>query len=408
MNLYFHQQSLLNANPQRHLIAWQVGTGKTRMALELAKKNGVVPLVVVPKMLKEKWRREALALEVPAYIVSKEEFRRDHKELPVCGAVIVDEAHQAFGNFKSQTYKCALAYFKRCAIQYVWLLTGTPYTSTPWSIFSLAKLVGVKLDYFDFRKQFFTERYFGRRLVFEPKKGIENELADLVKTFGSIVRMDECVDVPDQVIEEETYELTKEQEKYLGRVRDRETNPLARFTKYHQIASGILIGDEFTPPVAFDCLKNDRIVDLAEDTAKMAVFCRYNFHIDALASRLGELDIPTLIIRGDTEDRDAVVAQAEAMDRVVVLINSACSVGYELPSIGVVVFASLSYSYVDFEQAKGRFLRINKLKKNLYIIMTTRDSADEPVKESIDLKQNFNDTIFAQTGMRRLDGEGIL
>lgn len=403
MALYAHQQKLLDQNPPRHLIAWQVGAGKSRMALELAKKNGVMPLIIVPKMLQDKWAREAAIAQVEATIISKEDFRRGHQVITKHSAVIVDEAHLAFGNFKSQTHKCLIAYFKRCDVQFVWLLTGTPYTSSPWSIYSLARLVGVKLDYFNFRKQFFVERYFGRKLIFEPRVGIEDEIAELVRTFGSIVRLDECVDIPEQVIEHETYRMTKEQEAHARKIREKENNPLARFTKYHQIASGVLLGDEFTDNVVIPCEKNERIYSLAETTEKLAVFCRYNAHIDLLNRELTKRGIPVFIIRGDTENRDAVVAEAEASERSVVLINSACSVGYELPSFGVIVFASLSYSYVDMVQSQGRFLRINRPKKNVYIIMTTKNSADEPVLESIKLKRNFSDAIFAQQGIRFLD-----
>lgn len=396
MKLYTHQQALLDISPPRTLLAWEVGTGKTLMALELARKSNMTPLVICPKMLLEKWRRDAKDAGVVAHVVTKEHFRAHHEKLPPHQAIIIDEAHLGFANFKSQLHKAALAYFKRCGVAYVWLLTGTPYTSSPWAIYSLARLVGVKIDYMDFRSRYFRERYFGRRVVWEPRKGIEEEIAALVRTFGSIVRLDECIDVPDQQYLEESYEMTKEQEREIEEAHANESNPLARFTKLHQIASGVLLGNEFVAPKSFACLKNDRIIELAQENNKMAVFCRYNHHIDHLAELLKAEGIDTLIIRGDTEDRDGVVAKAEKMDRVVVLINSSCSAGYELPSIGVIVFASLSYSFTDLIQSRGRFLRINKLKKNVYITITTSGSVDEAVKKSIDNKQNFDAAIFCR------------
>lgn len=394
MQFYKHQQRVIDENPPRCLLAHEVGTGKTITSLELARKNNITPLIICPKMLLEKWRRDAKNAGVVAEVVTKEYFRAHHEKLQPHQAVIIDEAHLGFANFKSQLHKAALAYFKRCGVVYVWLLTGTPYTSSPWAIYSLARLVGVKLDYMEFRYKFFNERYFGRRVVWEPKKGIEDEIAALVKTFGSIVRLDECIDVPDQQYLEESYEMTKEQEREIEEVYANESNPLARFTKLHQIASGVLLGNEFVAPKSFACLKNDRIVELAQENDKVAVFCRYNHHIDHLAERLTAEGIPVRIIRGDTPNRDEVVQEVEAMGRVVVLINSSCSAGYELPSIGVIIFASLSYSFVDFVQSQGRFLRINKPKKNVYITITTKDSADEPVKAAIDRKESFSEAIY--------------
>lgn len=403
LNLYVHQQKILDENKPRLLIAHETGTGKTRTALELAKKNNVTPLIIVPKMLREKWRREADAVGVSCTIVSKEQFRKLHDELPASSAVIIDEAHMAFANFKSQTYKSLFAYFKRCKVVYVWALTATAYTSSPWSVYSLARVCGIKMDYMDFRHRFFVERHFGRRTVWEPKKGIESELADVVRSFGSIVRMDECTDVPEQIIIEELVEMSNEQIRWTKSVRAKESNPLARFTKYHQIASGTLLGDEFTPTHTFEAAKNDRVVQLAIENPKMAVFSRYNKHLDLLETMFKEHGIQTLMIRGDTPDRDAVVREAEESDRIVVLINTACSVGYELPSIPLCVFASLSYSFTDWVQARGRFLRINKMKRNVFIILTTKDSADEPVKEALDNKTDFHEAIYAQTKMSTLD-----
>ena len=401
--LYTHQQRLLDLNPDKCLVAWGTGLGKSRMGLELAKKNNEDVLVVCPKMLREKWQRDIETWGASGVVVTKEHFRRDYKKLPPFNAVIVDEAHMMFANYKSQGHKALAAYFKVHQVQRRWLLTGTPYTSSAWSVYSLLRLLDKKVDFWDFRRKFFVERYFGQRCVFVPRDGVEDDVADLVRSAGSVVRMDEWIDMPEQTIREQFFALTKEQKALLEEVKLTEQNPLARFSKYHQIASGTLLGNEFTETKTVKAEKNDYIMRIIGENDKVAVFCRYNAHIDLLAGMCEKAKVPYRIIRGGVDNRDEIVKECEDAKRMVVLINTGCSVGYELPSFGVCVFASLSYSMVDYQQAMGRFLRINKPKPNLYIICTTRDSADVPVWESVKRKENFSEAIFARERMGEIE-----
>jgi hypothetical protein len=53
------------------------------------------------------------------------------------------------------------------------------------------------------------------------------------------------------------------------------------------------------------------------------------------------------------------------------------------------VFASLSYSYLNYTQAVGRFNRINNLKRNLYITLVTSGGTDEAIYDCIQNKQDF-------------------
>jgi predicted helicase len=101
------------------------------------------------------------------------------------------------------------------------------------------------------------------------------------------------------------------------------------------------------------------------------------------------------MINGSVKNRDEITQQIEKDDECIVVINAACSEGYELPSIGTIIFASLSFSYKDYKQALGRFLRINKLKKNVYIHLVTAGSVDEGVYNAIMKKQDFDIEIYA-------------
>ena len=402
MELYAHQKRFLEKNPDRALLCHGTGTGKTITAIRWGDLKSIEKekiLVVCPKSLKENWirniRTHSKAERVIWSVLTKEEFRRDHKELPYYGIVIVDEAHY-FSGIKSQMTKALATFCKDNEIQYRLLLTATPYLSTPWNIYTLARHLGHAWSYPEFEWKFFYKIRMGMRSIPVIKEGMEGEIAELVAKIGDVVRLDECIDVPPQIFETERLELTSAQQKRIKKIN--EINPIVRFTYTHEVENGVLKSDGFTEDEFFDNNKTDRIIELCKEVDKVAVVCRYNLQIDALKAEI-EKSVPgkaVHVIRGDVKDRQAVVDDIERADRAIVLIQGACSEGYELPSVGLIVFASLDFSYKNYVQMCGRFLRINKPKKNVYIHLVIDGGVDEAVMEAMEKKQDFAIEIYAR------------
>lgn len=401
--LWKHQQALLDAHPAKCLIAWECGLGKSLMGIELALTlSPSSALVICPKGLKAKWNRD-LAKHPGVYaagwkVVSKEEFKRDWETLNYYSTIIVDEFH-TFAGMTSQLSKSLIAYIKKNNPSQIYGLTATPYTSSPWSVYRLATILGYKWNYAKFLHQFFYMVPMGGRNIPMARPNKEEELAALVKRIGNVVKMEECFDIPEQIFETEYFELTPAQKKAVKDVKMNEINPVVKWTKIHQIENGALKGDEYNATKFFDSNKHDRIVELAEENGKIAVFCRYNAQIDALKALLEEKGLKAFVIRGDVKDRDEVTQEIERTEKCVAIIQSDVGIGFELPSISVIVFASMSFSYVAYEQSLGRFLRANALHKNVYINLLTEayeelPSVDSAVYDSVMKKQDFSIAIY--------------
>lgn len=389
--LYAHQQKLLAKNPKKCLIAHGTGTGKTITALELARQNGVQALIICPKALKPMWERKKKEyLPTQHKVLTKEEFRKDADKLSHYKAVIVDEAHHFSG--PSTFYKKLKAYIKVHKPEYVWLLTATPYRSTPWNIYRLAEFLGVNWNYMAFKHEYFYEVRMGGRLVPMMRPNKEKDIANLVHSIGDVVALEDCADVPEQTFETEYLELTPNQRGGIKKLE--EPTFITRFTKTHCIENGILNSDGYSDQQIFDCNKTDRILEIAGENKKIAVICRYNAQIDYYKNVLEKEKYKVFVINGDVKDRDGVVSKIEATEECVVLIQAQCSEGYELPSIGVIVFASMSFSYLDYVQVLGRFLRINKLKKNHYIHLVVAGGFDEDIYKCIMDKRDFDLAIY--------------
>ena len=152
IKLYKHQQELVYKAPNKWLLAWEVGTGKTYGALSLIKYKA---LCIVPKSLQEQWKEKKDEYDID--VITKEEFRRDHKKLPKYNALVFDEFHY-FGGMqgfrkKSAMLKAALEYIKKYNPKQVYGFTGTPYLSTPWNVYALAQILGTNWDYNKFKNK---------------------------------------------------------------------------------------------------------------------------------------------------------------------------------------------------------------------------------------------------------------
>lgn len=392
MKLFKHQRDAIFNTPERHAWVWEMGTGKTRASIELAKERGEDTLIICPKALKknwieeiEKWDEEKVLF---ADVLTKEEFKRDWKILNNYSNVIVDEAHHFFGR-KSALMKSLKGYFKKWNTSYRLFLTATPYRSSPFDIFVMADLLGYPMSYPVFFDQFFYNVRMGMRMIPMLKTGIEEDIAEIVKVFSTVVKLEDCIDVPPQSFETEYFELTKEQRQAKLGVPD--ILPIVRFTKFHQIMGGTLKGDEYSEAQVFKADKYERIVELAETNDKMIIVCRYNHEIEFLVNNLHKDSDHTHVryINGSIEGdiRHEILKDLKGKKRYILIVNAACSEGWALSDCPLMIFYSLDFSLLQYVQMTGRIQRIDNIKRNTYLHLVVKGEIDEDIYENVVIKK---------------------
>ncbi|MCP5375205.1 MAG: DEAD/DEAH box helicase family protein [Rickettsiaceae bacterium] len=103
MKLWSHQQKIIDLNPKKHLLAHEVGTGKTITAITLARNNNQKALVICPKSIKQQWLEQ-----VPEgwQVLHKEGFKKmcNSGGITHYNCLIIDEIH-FFASYKSQLTK---------------------------------------------------------------------------------------------------------------------------------------------------------------------------------------------------------------------------------------------------------------------------------------------------------------
>lgn len=406
MRLFSHQQTILDDDPKKCGLFLGTGSGKTRIALLLARGT---TLVITTKTIRDAkvWENEATKIHLPhPLILSKEDFKKRSDTLHKSDTLILDEAHTMAGISPSvkyrnkrpipktsQIYSKILEYIEKNAPERLYALTATSIRS-PMSVYGIATILGRTWDFYQFRDTFYVP-FPNKHNVYLPKKSekVKDELAALVRKLGYTGQLSDYFDVPEQTVKDIYVEQTKGQKERLESIPLEYPDPLVLAGKRHQVANGVLKGDEFNPDEYIKDNKIDTIVDLAHEFPKMVVFARYKMQLRKIASSLNKQGFKTVVIDGETTNRDVLIRYANDND-CVAIIQSAISEGYELPNIPVMVFASLDWSIVSYIQAIGRIQRAGKLKKNLYIHLITKDTIDEKVHEAIMNKQDFMVRIY--------------
>ena len=377
VKLYKHQSDFIVKNPDRYLIAWQPRLGKTLAALRWAK---TPPLIICPKFLVAQWEEECQKEGIKAHVIGKERFRIDHKTLPQYDTVIVDETHMLAG-LGSQVSKALLWYLTKHNVSRILLLSGTPYTASPWCVFLYGQFLGHwgKDKYIRFRSAFFYEQWFGKKTVWLPKKDkkTEDKLIALLKSFGETLAVEQVFDLPNTMTIPIYFNETKEQKKL--KAENEDIHHLARFSALHQIEAGAGMKDEW-------------LKDLCEKNKKVMIVCRYTDQIIRLAKLLDGV-----ILNGDTKNKKEVIDKAEQAEQCVFIVNGAIAEGWGVPSFSVMVFASLDWSYIKYFQMTQRNKGPKQTQKTVDYVLLTKGGVDEDVWGCLEKKEDFTAKLYDQT-----------
>ena len=422
MNLYGHQQHIVNMDRKKTGLWLGTGSGKTRTALALAVKR---VLVICPKTQRddENWQREeekmtidGANLGISLTVMSKEEFRRDVDKLVDMGitfdTIIVDEAHTCLGVTPnthqknkmqrpkaSQLFYALKLYIAFCKPERLYLVTAT-IVKSPMTVWGAGVLLGeYSMDsFYRFRNIFYIKLPMAGREIYSAKSDPETKkrLAVAVNKLGFVGQLSDYFDVPDQTFKDEYVDLTADQVKGIKEAKIDFPEALVQVGKINQIENGVLAGDEYNKAKTFKCNKTPRLLEYGLEFPRMIIFAKYTMQINELEREFEKMGKKVFLMTGKTKNRGELLKEINQTEEYVMICQAQVSAGWEVPDCPVMIFASRTYSFVDYDQAQGRILRANKLKKNLYINLIARSNVDRAVHSALVNKKDFSEKVYAE------------
>src|ERR1035437_3199192 len=174
MKLFPHQKRIVDLNPKKAILAWEMRTGKSLPAsiwIDNSCRSGNT-FIITPKQNKKDWQE----MGTKATVLSKEEFKKIAGTIIHPTAIVVDEVH-FFGSALFMKGRSQLATALYTLVQEnpncdILLLTGTPIRQDAWSLHTLLCYIGVYYDWKWWRSEFFvlTKMPFLRFPTWMPRK----------------------------------------------------------------------------------------------------------------------------------------------------------------------------------------------------------------------------------------------
>jgi len=371
--------------------------GKTPTAITLASNRTKTALVISPKSVVSHWEDEIKRWgngDCDIKVISRETFRRDWAKLDPVEAIIIDEVHIHFSNYKNLAFKALLKYIKKHNCKCIWGLTGTPMPSSSWSVYSYGKIIGKGWMWKDWDKEFFYRINMGNRMIPTPKPNTEKRLQGILKSIGTVVSLKDVADVADDENIIETFSLNREQKKLIKEHFD--PMPIIRYTRQHQLESGTMKSDGYRDTISFPCEKDKRLLEIVKDNNKIIIVVRYIDQIDKYVDLLSKLGRNIYKVPGQEKlSASEIAPKAENDPSAIVIIQSDTCLGYSLKSFNTMVFCSMSFSFVNYDQMKSRMKAMEKKTPNTYIhFLTEGESIDRAVYDCVQKKSNFNIELY--------------
>jgi superfamily II DNA or RNA helicase len=345
MELMPHQKRIVEANPQKAILNWEMRCGKSFPAsIWIAQRTGNRYIICLKKNKKE-WQ----AMDTGgAIVLTKEEFKKASLPTEV-SAIVVDEAHYfasalfvGKGKKRSGLAEALYLLVQRCPNMDVLLLTATPVRQDAWSLHTLLCYIGQYYDWKTWRNEFFelqarpflpVQPWMKRGEVptaWMPKKDWRIQIRKYIEKHTDIVSLRDVVeDLPPA--EEKIVRMVRK-EKY--KKPEDEVVTWVHEHKFEQQGKASEI--------------------LALGYRKVIVVCMYTEQIDEMARELGAEGRTVFVLDGRTKDQAEVIRLAQEAEECYLICQSAMGEAWDGWMFGAMVFASMSHSCYQFTQMMGR------------------------------------------------------
>lgn len=374
MELYPHQEIAVNRLASGKILCGDVGSGKTITALSWYQRvlsgKHIYVITTAKKRDSGDWQNEASLVGIPEDLLTVDSWNMVGKYIDVSGALFIFDEQRLVGS------GAWVKHFYKIAERNDWImLTATPGDN--W------------LDYIPI---FVANGFYKNRTEFKREHVVYSSWSKFPKVerylgVGRLIKHRNAVLVPmpyrkrtkrlEHVIEA-SYDHSKMRMVLKDRWNYLENKPIKNVSQLWSLLRRVANED----PSRLYLLE-----ELLKTSPKVIVFYNFNYELDALRAFLDKLDYPYSEWNGQKHEP---ILESE---RWVYLVQyTAGSEGWNCITTDTVIFYSLTYSYKQFEQAKGRIDRLNTPFETLhYYIFRSKSGIDLAVWKSLKGKQTFQE-----------------
>jgi SNF2 family DNA or RNA helicase len=429
-------------------ILWEPGTGKTKLMIDILEhkfQQGEISaaIIVTTKSLMLNWANVELpkhatleynsyvwtrdklknfnhmyyfiinidALITKAFIPTMREFIRMYPKY----ALVIDES-TVVKSGKAKRTKMALKVAARATCRFI--MTGTPVTNSPLDLYSQCEILkpnclGYKSIY-AFRGDFciLKTEFFGNR-SFQVIKGYRNldQLTNTLKSFSSIIKKEDCLDLPPQMYRTIEVPFTAEQKRVYDELRDKAlvyiqsheitaVNAVSLINRLLQICAGqIKVAHEQYVSIPNNRL--DTLKELLEEAPRTIIWTSFVNTATDIMKMLGKEAIHLSSGLNITQRQEVLEHFREG--NVHLVANPASSGhGITLTESHNVIYYSNSWSYEHRAQSEFRTHRIGQMTSVLYTDLIAPNTVEGKVIQLLKDKKDIANMIITNNNIKEL------
>ena len=224
----------------------------------------------------------------------------------------------------------------------------------------------------------------------DPYKNVDR-LKDKLRQYGAdFLKTENVIDLPEQNFIHVWVDAPKEYKKFMK-------------NDYVKLSDNLeLIGDTiFTKRLyarqlcsQYNQNKIDALTDLIQSTKdRLIIFYNFNDELNILKGICNTLERPYSEVNGQVKD----LSNYEEIDGSISLIQyQAGAMGLNLQKCNKIIYFSLPERSELFEQSKKRIHRIGQSQPCFYYLLMARNTVDEQIKSTLDMRKDFTDELFKE------------
>lgn len=291
---------------------------------------------------------------------------------------------------------------------WLWLMTGTPAAQSPTDAYGLAKLVnptGVPRAFGAFRDQVM---YKITQFKWLPKPTASQTVHRVLQPAIRYTK-DECLDLPEMTYTKREVEMSRQQQKYYGILKQQmvmqaageqvtTTNAAVNLNKLLQLSAGAIYTDN-GESLQFDIKHRYKVLrEVIEETSqKVLIFVPFTHTIKILAEKLNSDGITAEVIGGSVSapKRTDIFKRFQEQDnpKVLVIQPQAAAHGVTLTAANAIVWWGPVSSLETYLQANARIHRAGQRHPST-VIQLQGSPAEKHVYAMLDNKINVHSEII--------------
>ena len=372
----------------------KMGTGKTRVAIELVNYNNVDLLIYVAPFSAlnnvecelKKWKLNCQYMLIGYETISSSDTKYINllNEIEGKKVFIVADESIFIKNDETKRFKRLCTIRNKC--EYALILNGTPLTKNEWDLYNqmyfLSPII-INMNREQFLNTFFKKisykKYHQREHTFY--KFSEINAALLYKMISPYIfecdlnfNMDESSNIIYIPYNDNNY--YHEKEKHLNKYISNGNSEAI----INMLISLNIIASNYNK-------KNDAVIDYIKKK-QVIVFCNFLEEINYISSK-----IDCYVITGKTKNRSQIIKEFKNDIKPLIMTFGVGSYSLNLQFCNEIVYTSVTYDFAKIEQSRYRIKRISQNKNIKYTYILTDLGITKLILESLSKKETLENLI---------------